>query len=222
MRQCWHVERYAIRRSILDVQFSCPARVTNFLSVLLASFPAIRTRLSAPDSFTHTQQVRFSEEVDDRAAHALMTLLRDVVSVCDDFELSECLDFYRKPEEPDQPPDSWPYTGVGQLMYDAKYQSNTDAGNRLGEMLISTIQRHPGLSRARGGGHPFVRHRAAAGRLARSLGRFDREGSGDSARANRTHEARRDAEGHRGDRAAAREPTGLDEVPACLRRYNCR
>src|SRR5574338_1543667 len=128
MVPCWRVERYSIEDNVLEVEFSCLARSTNILDVLRASLGGVDARTFDDRIDRNYQQIQLAGPVDDRRLHGLMAVLEEVVSVCDVCDLSECLGFYRNPEHPDQSPDDWAYTEVGQLVHAAKYESDAAAG----------------------------------------------------------------------------------------------
>ena len=76
----------------------------------------------------------------------VLELLTQILTVCDDADVSHCLDIYRTPSEGLEPAD-WPYTEIGALVYRAKYQHDAPAARQLAAKLAATIASHPALRR---------------------------------------------------------------------------
>jgi len=72
----------------------------------------------------------------------LLTAMAGAIQVEDDCELSECLAFYRIPEE-DLAPDEWPLTQTGGMFHRAKYAGSGAAAARLSDRIITRIRQHP-------------------------------------------------------------------------------
>ena len=77
----------------------------------------------------------------------VLELLTEVLTVCDDADVSHCLDLYRIPVEGLEQ-DDWPHTETGGLLYRAKYRQDIAAARTLADGLASTIARHPAFRRA--------------------------------------------------------------------------
>jgi hypothetical protein len=82
-----------------------------------------------------------------RSINGLLSMLGKLLTVRDDADVSHCLDLYKLPDD-DIPPDDWPYSEIGLLVYRAKYRHNRAAAVSVGNRLIDTVRRHPALSRA--------------------------------------------------------------------------
>jgi len=76
----------------------------------------------------------------------VLGLLTEVLTVCDDADVSHCLDIYRTPSEGLEPAD-WPYTEIGTLVYRAKYQHEASAARQLAGDMATIVARHPALRR---------------------------------------------------------------------------
>ena len=77
----------------------------------------------------------------------VLDLLTEILTVCDDADVSHCLDLYRVPLEGLEQ-DDWPHTETGDLLYRAKYRGDIAAARELADRLVSTVARHPALRRA--------------------------------------------------------------------------
>ncbi len=82
-----------------------------------------------------------------RSMREILTRMKGLLTVCDDADISHCVDLYRTPDD-DLPPDEWSYTETGWLMYQAKYQHNRSAANELGNRIIEVVKGHPVLRSA--------------------------------------------------------------------------
>jgi hypothetical protein len=77
----------------------------------------------------------------------LLSLLSEILTVCDNANVSHCLDLYRIPLEGLEHND-WPHTEIGSLVYRAKYQHDVSAARQLADKLAAAIASHPALRRA--------------------------------------------------------------------------
>lgn len=78
---------------------------------------------------------------------SVLTILTQILTVCDDANVSHCLDLYRVPVEGLENGD-WPYTDMGRLVYRAKYKHNMTSAREIADRLARVIESHPALSRA--------------------------------------------------------------------------
>lgn len=77
----------------------------------------------------------------------IMNLLTEVVTVCDSADVSHCLGVYRVPSA-DIPVDDWPYTQIGRLVHDAKYQGNSSSANDVAKEMTLVVAAHPAFREA--------------------------------------------------------------------------
>jgi len=107
----------------------------------------------------------------------VLELLTEILTVCDDADVSHCLDLYRIPVEGLER-DDWPHTETGDLLYRAKYCGEIAAARTLADRLASTVARHPAFSRANAivampastGSRHFDVPRFCRGLIARQIG----------------------------------------------------
>lgn len=149
MPQCYRVEKFKIDGRIVSVEASCQLRSTNLPVVVETSLPGTQCAITSdPLVFFSAETLTVKGRFPAEELSQLMIRLTKAISVCDECDLSECLSFYRLPEQEDQSPAQWPHTEIGELVYRAKYRGVARAGTRLGELISDHVARHPGLRRA--------------------------------------------------------------------------
>ncbi len=139
---------------VLQVKCTTHPYGTSLDRLLAASFPGLSLRkreedtggllwLSTSAAFDLCGEVPTQQDID-----SLLVLLRDCMTVCDDCDISHCLDLYRTPRETAERPEEWPYTTTGRLVYRAKYRGDEQAAAELGELMEGFVRQHVGLQRA--------------------------------------------------------------------------
>jgi hypothetical protein len=135
----------------VSVRCSCEPYGTSLLQVLRQGFPAAAVRpgrKTIAALFDNRGEFIFSGELPSlQSVSDVLGLLGELLTARDQADVSHCLDLYKVPDD-EIPPDDWPYTEVGRLLYRAKYKHNLAAARRLGNQLVGIIRRHPAFSRA--------------------------------------------------------------------------
>lgn len=75
------------------------------------------------------------------ALDGLLGLLKKVVSIKDQCEVTLCLDVYRTPIE-GLPPKEWSFTQIGKLLSVAKYEGNRGASDQLAKVMHNVVVSH--------------------------------------------------------------------------------
>ena len=79
---------------------------------------------------------------------SLLQAISGVINVCDDCNISHCLDLYRIPFESAASPEEWEYTETGNLVYRAKYWGEASAEAALTERMTNFCISHPLIAQA--------------------------------------------------------------------------
>lgn len=157
MHLCYRIRSYELRRAAdvteLHLEATTYPDATNFARVLEACFPGLV--VAAPKSggwlihLSYECDFRLPGDVPSSSElEPLLETMRSVITVCDDCEISHCLDFYRTPLETARSPEEWPSTPIGRLVYRGKYRGDREAAIGVGRALLDFIRGHPGLAQA--------------------------------------------------------------------------
>ena len=136
----------------LKVEYSAYAGQTTLGKVLMESFSNLRASLKPKSGwFDFSSEELYFLEGDLpplERIEGLLKLLSECISVCDDCDMSHCLDVYRTPLETVESPEDWPKTQVGRLVSKAKYGSDYVSARALGGRLLDFVRQHPALATA--------------------------------------------------------------------------
>jgi predicted amidophosphoribosyltransferase len=156
MRDCWRVGTFEFDRSKqpveLKVEYSAYAGQTTLGKVLMESFSNLRASLKPKSGWFDFSSEELCFLEGDlpplERIEGLLKLLSECISVCDDCDMSHCLDVYRTPLETVESPEDWPKTQVGRLVSKAKYGSDYVSARALGGRLLDFVRQHPALATA--------------------------------------------------------------------------
>lgn len=156
-RQCYRVKSWRTESSLSALTVIVDGTVhpayTNLEAVLQSALLGATVTLFEAEGFGGLHLgTEATFEVSQSAANAdLQSILghaRTLISICDDCNVSHCLDLYRVPEETATSPEEWTYTEVGMLLFEAKYRSNRHATAELAARLLEVVKTHPCYRRA--------------------------------------------------------------------------
>jgi len=155
MPQVFRIHEFALEETRdeirVSVRCSCEPYGSSLMQVFARCFPEASVhagRKTIAALFENRGEFVFSGELPS-TGELIRTLdiMKEALTVRDAADVSHCLDLYKLPDD-DIPPDDWPYTDVGHLMYRAKYWHNRPSAVKIGNRLIDLIRRHPAISRA--------------------------------------------------------------------------
>lgn len=147
MPLCHRVTDYRwIPPDVLIVSATTHPRFSNIRRVIECSLPGtVCDRPPTHWGLSSEERIQVEHIQDLQQLVDLMDAASTAICVCDNCDISECLDFYRVPIESGESPEDWQYTNVGALLYQAKYSGSAAASNSLASALIGHVRSHPGL-----------------------------------------------------------------------------